>query len=128
MYDRVQSTRMLSARHIFLNTSICSKMCKFGLQCSRRLGGLDYKEIPRKLDLPTPAYRRARGDMIDLYKHFHVYDRATLPEGSSKLCKQFVQNMLDKTWTSNPIKYNHKIRERFEKALFACISELLLLL
>ena len=24
------------------------------------------------------AYRRARGDMIQLYKHFHIYDKATL--------------------------------------------------
>ena len=40
---------------------------------------LDYAERLKKLDLPTLAYRRARGDMIELYKHFHKYDQDTLP-------------------------------------------------
>ena len=43
------------------------------------LGGLDYTKRLKKLDLPTLAYRRARGDMIELFKHFHAYDKATLP-------------------------------------------------
>ena len=43
------------------------------------LGKLDYPERLKKLELPTLAYRRARGDMIELYKHFHKYDKSTLP-------------------------------------------------
>ena len=43
------------------------------------LGGLDYTKRLKKLDLPTLPYRRARGDKIELFKHFHAYDKATLP-------------------------------------------------
>ena len=40
---------------------------------------LDYPERLKKLDLPTLVYRRARGDMIEVFKHLHTYDRKTLP-------------------------------------------------
>ena len=43
------------------------------------LRGLEYSERLRKLDLPTLAYRRTRGDQIELFKHFHAYDKTTLP-------------------------------------------------
>ena len=39
---------------------------------------LSYTERPRKLDLPTLQYRRERGDMIELYKHFKLYDHAII--------------------------------------------------
>ena len=39
------------------------------------LKDLEYPDRLIKLDLPTMRYRRARGDMIELYKHFHTYDR-----------------------------------------------------
>ena len=42
------------------------------------LSNLKYFERLRKLDLPTLAYRRERGDMIEMYKHFHAYDAKTL--------------------------------------------------
>ena len=41
------------------------------------LHDLDYEERLRRLDLPTLSYRRRRGDMIEMYKHFHFYDRET---------------------------------------------------
>ena len=41
---------------------------------------LDYQERLRKLDLPTLVYRRARGDMIEVYKHFHAYDQDLIPD------------------------------------------------
>ena len=41
---------------------------------------LDYSERLEKLNLPTLGYRRLRGDMIELYKHFHKYDRDTVPQ------------------------------------------------
>ena len=40
---------------------------------------LSYSERLRKLNLPTLLYRRYRGDMIELWKHFHSYDNITLP-------------------------------------------------
>ena len=39
---------------------------------------IEYSERLRRLNLPTLTYRRARGNMIELYKHFHVYDKDTL--------------------------------------------------
>ena len=36
---------------------------------------LDYSERLRRLDLPTLVYRRKRGEMIEMYKHFKMYDR-----------------------------------------------------
>ena len=43
------------------------------------LKGFSYPEILQKIDLPTLIYRRKRGDMIEIYKHFHVYDKHSLP-------------------------------------------------
>ena len=42
------------------------------------LSELPYDERLRCIDLPTLEYRRARGDMIEIYKHFHAYDRQSL--------------------------------------------------
>ena len=41
---------------------------------------MSYSEKLRKLNLPSLVYRRARGDMIEIFKHFHSYDNCTLPE------------------------------------------------
>ena len=41
---------------------------------------LEYEERLRRLELPTLVYRRARGDMIEAFKHFHSYDSALIPE------------------------------------------------
>ena len=64
------------------------------------LGSLDYPERLRKLQLPTLVYRRARGDMIEVYKHMHIYERVILsrhfqlqPRGSRKHDFQLVWNM-----------------------------------
>ena len=39
---------------------------------------LDYAERLQKLELPTLQFRRQRGDMIQVWKHFNSYDQATL--------------------------------------------------
>ena len=41
---------------------------------------MSYSERLKKLNIPTLVYRRARGDMIEIFKHFHSYDNCTLPE------------------------------------------------
>ena len=41
-------------------------------------GNLEYRERLQRLDLPTLVYRRQRGDMIELFKHFTKYDRNTI--------------------------------------------------
>ena len=44
------------------------------------LANLNYKDRLHKLGLPTLAYRRRRGEMIELYKHFHIYDKMNLSQ------------------------------------------------
>ena len=43
------------------------------------LAKLDYPERLKRLNLPTLAHRRERGDMMEMYKHFYTYDKCTLP-------------------------------------------------
>ena len=35
---------------------------------------IDYGERQKLLCLPTLSYRRSRGEMIEVWKHYHVYD------------------------------------------------------
>ena len=42
------------------------------------LENLEYTQRLARLKLPTLAERRARGDMIEVWKHFHVYQRSCL--------------------------------------------------
>ena len=42
------------------------------------LGNLEYAERLERLQVPSRAYRRRRDDMIELFKHFHTYDKGTL--------------------------------------------------
>jgi hypothetical protein len=43
------------------------------------VANLAYEDRLRHLKLPTLSYRRARGQMIEVWKHFHVYDTDVLP-------------------------------------------------
>ena len=44
------------------------------------LASLEYHERLKQLDLPTLVFRRARGDMIEVFKHFHSYDQDLIPD------------------------------------------------
>ena len=44
---------------------------------------INYTDRLKKLDLPTLQYRRERGDMIEVWKHFHTYDKTTLSSKNS---------------------------------------------
>ena len=41
-------------------------------------GKLEYHDRLKRLNLPTLIFRRKRGAMIELYKHFHAYDKNIL--------------------------------------------------
>ena len=54
---------------------------KFQMRATKLVDGLsdlDYEGRLRKLGHPTLVYRRSRGDMIELWKHFHAYDSRAL--------------------------------------------------
>ncbi len=42
------------------------------------LQNMNYSDRLKELELPTLLHRRQRGDMIQVWKHFHSYDRCTL--------------------------------------------------
>ena len=42
---------------------------------------MSYSERLKKLNLPSLVYRRARDDMIEIFKLFHSHHNCTLPEG-----------------------------------------------
>ncbi|XP_076049735.1 uncharacterized protein LOC143030471 [Oratosquilla oratoria] len=42
-------------------------------------GQMTYSDRLKYLDLPTLKYRRLRGDMIEMWKHFNIYQREILP-------------------------------------------------
>ena len=42
------------------------------------ISNLDYIHRLKQLNLPSLAFRRKRGDMIEIYKHFHTYDKTTI--------------------------------------------------
>ena len=42
------------------------------------MASIPYHERLKALKLPTLAYRRARGDMIEIFKHIHIYDKNSL--------------------------------------------------
>ena len=46
---------------------------------------LNYAERLRRLDLPSLAYSRAWGDIIEMYKHFHSYDAVILSKNIQAL-------------------------------------------
>ena len=40
---------------------------------------LPYQDRLKKLDLPSLEFRRLMSDMVEVYKHIHVYDPLTIP-------------------------------------------------
>ena len=44
------------------------------------LGSMTYTDRLKKLNIPTLAHRRARGAMIEMFKHFNIYARDTLSD------------------------------------------------
>ena len=48
-------------------------------RCATKLiDGFKNLEYQKRLNLPTLAFRHLRGDMIEVYKHLHCYDKSTL--------------------------------------------------
>ena len=70
----------------FRNGSLFVQQCENALEnvqiCATKLvdglAKLDYDDRLKRLNLPTLAFRRQRGEMIEIFKHYHTYDRKTL--------------------------------------------------
>ena len=62
------------------------------------LSDLEYHERLEKLELPTLKYRRARGDMIQLYRHFHIYDRSTVSPSFQPQCRSSRKHKYQLVW------------------------------
>ena len=54
----------------------------------------DYPERLRCLGLPTLNYRRHRGDMIEIWKHFNLYEKDILPTSFRPLTRPSRQHNL----------------------------------
>ena len=59
---------------------------------------MTYTERLEKLDIPTLLYRRERGDMIQVWNHFHTYDRSTLSPNFRPLPRTNRKHPFQLTW------------------------------
>ena len=64
------------------------------------LQNLEYSERLKILDLPTLVYRRARGDMIEVFKHIHSYDALTISSKFRQNTRPSRQHKYQLTMTS----------------------------
>ena len=63
-----------SAKHVNMIESVQQRATRL----VNDFKNIEYSDRLRLLDLPTLAHRRARGDMIEIWKHFNVYDKSSL--------------------------------------------------
>ena len=78
-----------------------------------RVSSLDYPDRLKQLNIPTLAYRRVRGDMIQMYKlHYGFYDKS-LPDMFTLNTRQSQghnKKYRVKGSSSNPRKYNFAVK------------------
>ena len=59
-------------------------MIKYVQKCATKfvdgLHDLDYQERLKRVDLPTLSHRRTRGVMVEIFKHFHAYNKDIIPD------------------------------------------------
>eukprot|EP00794_Sanderia_malayensis_P004409 gene4410-4998_t len=60
--------------HLIKDTTALENVQRRATKLIPTLRNMSYEERLRKLELPSLAYRRLRGDMIDTYKQFNTYD------------------------------------------------------
>ena len=69
--------------HLLKHISIIENVQKRATKLVDGLHNYSYSERLRKLDLPTLLYRRERGDMLEVYKQFHTYDKISISSSIS---------------------------------------------
>ena len=116
--------------HISSNINMIENVQKCATKFVDELHDLDYPERLKRVDLPILSHRRTRGDMIEIFKHFHAYDKDIIPDKfqirnriSRKHNYQLVQNMPRdgvRGLQSNSLYYrNAKIRNNLPKGVVA---------
>ena len=58
----------------------------------------EYSARLKELDLPTLLHRRERGDMIQVWKHFHTYDQSTMPSNFKTSSRTNRKHRYQLTW------------------------------
>lgn len=77
--------------HLEYNQSVWAPFCKKHINMIEKVQergtklvdgfkNLDYGQRLKKMNLTTLAFRRLRGDMIEIYKHVHIYDSDTISD------------------------------------------------
>ena len=92
-----------------------TKMQNVQRRATKQLPGMKnipYEERLQRLKLPTLAYRRTRGDMIEVYKLLHGnYDSDVSNiiklHKDNKTVNSFI-NRLDEHWSTEEFLYNYK--------------------
>ena len=73
--DPIWSTHSRFGSRVLENTNMLENVQIRATKLFDGFGNLEYPETLKCLNLPTLVYRRLRGDLIELYKHFHTYHR-----------------------------------------------------
>ena len=71
--------------HLLKHIDILEKVQERATKLVDGLKNLNYSERLKKLDMTTLAFRRLRGDVIEIFKHLHTYDKDSLPPTSFRL-------------------------------------------
>ena len=68
------------APHLTKHVNMLENVQKRATKLVNGLRDEDYSDRLQVIDLPTLAHRRARGDMIELWTHFHTYARCSISD------------------------------------------------
>ena len=66
--------------HLIKHINMIENVQKRATKLVDGLHDLGYPERLKRVDLPTLSHRRTRGDMIEIFKHLHAYDKDIIPE------------------------------------------------
>ena len=66
------------APHLSKHVNMIENVQKRATSMVDGLRDIEYNDRLQLINIPTLSMRRARGDMIEVWKHFHIYDRSTV--------------------------------------------------
>ena len=87
----LEYSQALWAPHLVKHRDLIDRVQRRATKQIDGLKNLSYEERLKEIGLPTLAYRRKRGDMIEVFKHFETYNRSMLSTGfqpRNKICRR----------------------------------------